>query len=539
MIQVYNTLSRRKERLNTLEPNKVKMYVCGPTTYNYIHLGNARPLVVFDIIRRYLQYKGYEVTYVQNFTDVDDKIIQRSQEEGKSAAEVAGKYIDEYFRDADALGVKRADYHPRVSDHIPDIIRVIETLVEKGYAYRIGGDVYYRVRAFERYGQLSGRSLEEMLAGARVEVDERKENPMDFALWKEAKPGEPAWESPWGLGRPGWHIECSVMAMKYLGETLDIHGGGADLVFPHHENEIAQSEAYSGRPFVRYWLHNGFITVNKEKMSKSLGNFFILREILSQYPAEVVRFYLGSTHYRSPLDFDNTKLEEAGRALARLNNTLRRLNEVVKNEEVEANDGTRDTDEGFVSRLRELKEKFEVAMDDDFNTAQAIGYLFDMAREINAYLDFWEGEGSSKAPAAIKEAYRVFTLLGGNILGFLSEDFEHKGHGISDKVIEILFEMKEEALESGSLERVERILSCLQSAGIEIEDTFSGSTWRANRPVNVSDLIEPLLSWRSEARRNKDFTTADVIRDNLKKIGVVVEDTKEGARWRIEATGKI
>ena len=538
-MQVYNTLTKRKERLDTLEPNKIRMYVCGPTTYNFIHLGNARPLVVFDIIRRYLQYKGYEVTYVQNFTDVDDKIIQRGHEEGIPPTAVAAKYIEEYFKDADLLGVKRADYHPKVSDHIPDIIRVIETLLEKGHAYRIGGDVYYRVRSFERYGQLSGRSLEEMMAGARVEIDERKEDPMDFALWKEAKPGEPAWESPWGPGRPGWHIECSVMSMKYLGETLDIHGGGQDLIFPHHENEIAQSEAYTGKPFVRYWLHNGFITVNKEKMSKSLGNFFILREILAKYPPEVVRFYLGSTHYRSPLDFDDTKLDEAARALSRLNNTLYRLQEALRKHEETGAAG--EVDEGFLARINELKDRFETAMDDDFNTAQALGYLFDMAREINAYIDSWEKGENGKKLAALREAYRIFTLLGADILGFLKKSPGQGDRDVAARVVEALLVMKEEAERAGNTTRAEQISACLASAGLDMGEGEPGAE-QARSPETLPDLaaiMDILLKWRAEARKNKDFATADTIRDTLKKIGVIIEDTKEGARWRIETAAKI
>ncbi|MEN6347847.1 MAG: cysteine--tRNA ligase, partial [Syntrophomonas sp.] len=317
-MRVYNTQSKRKEEISTLSPHKAKIYVCGPTTYNYIHLGNARPLVVFDTVRRYLGFRGYEVNYVQNFTDVDDKIINRAKEEGEDALQLAERYIAEYFVDADALGIMRADIHPRVSRHIPEIIAAVEQLIAKGYAYGVEGDVYFRVRSFKDYGKLSGRTLEDMLAGARVEVDERKEEAADFALWKAAKPGEPSWPSPWGQGRPGWHIECSVMATRYLGETLDIHGGGSDLIFPHHENEIAQAEALTGKPFVKYWMHNGFITVNNEKMSKSLGNFFILRDVLARYPADVVRFYLIATHYRSPLDFDDGKLEEARKALGRL-----------------------------------------------------------------------------------------------------------------------------------------------------------------------------------------------------------------------------
>ncbi|MDH7480064.1 MAG: cysteine--tRNA ligase, partial [Syntrophomonadaceae bacterium] len=305
-LRVSNTLARQKEEFISREPGKVGMYVCGPTTYNYIHLGNARPIVVFDTIRRYLRYRGYQVFYVQNFTDIDDKIINRAREENDDPASLAQRYIEEYFEDADALNVLRADVHPRVSEHLPEIREMISVLLNKGFAYRVDGDVYFDVDRFAGYGKLSGRSREEIMVGARVEVDERKRNPMDFALWKEAKPGEPAWDSPWGPGRPGWHIECSAMSLKYLGAGFDIHGGGSDLIFPHHENEIAQSEAYAGKePFARYWLHNGFITVNQEKMSKSLGNFFLVRDIRQQFPPEVIRFYLLSTHYRSPLDFDD------------------------------------------------------------------------------------------------------------------------------------------------------------------------------------------------------------------------------------------
>ncbi|HHW42757.1 MAG TPA: cysteine--tRNA ligase, partial [Desulfotomaculum sp.] len=310
---IYNTLTKKKELFVPRQAGRVDMYVCGPTTYNFIHLGNARPLVFFDTVRRYFQYRGYRVKYIQNFTDVDDKIINRAREEGVDALALSRKYINEYFKDADALNVRRADVHPQVTGHIPEIIDLIAALMEKGAAYEVDGDVYFAISAFPEYGKLSGRTLEEMQAGARVEVDPRKKHPMDFALWKAARAGEPSWDSPWGKGRPGWHIECSAMALKYLGYSFDIHGGGFDLVFPHHENEIAQAEAATGRPFVRYWMHNGFITVNQEKMSKSLGNFFLVREILNKFPPEVVRFFLLSTHYRSPLDFDDEKMAAAGR----------------------------------------------------------------------------------------------------------------------------------------------------------------------------------------------------------------------------------
>lgn len=512
------------------------MYVCGPTTYNYIHLGNARPLVVFDIIRRYLQYRGYEVTYVQNFTDVDDKIINRALEKGIPASELACKYVEEYFRDADALGVKRAEFYPRVSEHMPDIIQVIQGLIDKGYAYQVEGDVYYRVNAFNGYGKLSGRSLEEMLAGARVEVDERKEHPMDFALWKKAKPGEPYWDSPWGPGRPGWHIECSVMSMKYLGDTLDIHGGGADLIFPHHENEIAQSEAYTGKPFARYWLHNGFITVNREKMSKSLGNFFILRDILDKYPADTVRFYLAATHYRSPLDFDNTKLEEAGRALGRLKNTLRRMDELLP-EQVEP-DVLDEAGQAFLDVLDRLRQEFTAAMDDDFNTARAMGCLFDMAREINSYLDSRAGGLNPPARVAINRARQVFTDLGERIMGILELRTE-TGAGLVDEMLGILVELRGTARQNRDYTTADRIRDFLVASGVNVEDTSRGTRVTYEQVPEVARVIDFLLGWREEARQARDFTTADAIRDKLVAAGVTVKDTREGVRWSIDSAGKL
>ena len=307
-IMVHNTLNNTKMEFKTIEPGKVKMYVCGPTTYNYIHLGNARPIVVFDTIRRYLTYRGYEVTYIQNFTDVDDKIIKRANEENDDPIKLAARYIDEFFKDVNALNVLPASTYPKVSEHMQEIIQFVQDIIDAGYGYEVDGDVYFAVRKYEDYGVLSGRNLDDMQAGARVDVDDRKQDPMDFALWKSAKPGEPAWDSPWGPGRPGWHIECSAMSRKYLGDQFDIHGGGQDLLFPHHENEIAQTGCVTGKPMANYWLHNGFITINSEKMSKSLGNFFLLREILEKFDSETVRFYLLSVQYRSPLDFDDEKL---------------------------------------------------------------------------------------------------------------------------------------------------------------------------------------------------------------------------------------
>lgn len=483
MVELYNTLTRKKETLTTKEPGKVGIYVCGPTTYNYIHLGNARPLVVFDTVRRYLLYKGLEVIYIQNFTDVDDKIINRAKEEGENPLALAERYINEFFTDADALNVLRADHHPKVSEHIPEIIQLIETLIDKGFAYHVNGDVYYNVRAFSGYGKLSGRSLDEMQAGARVEVNETKRDPMDFALWKKAKPGEPSWESPWGGGRPGWHIECSAMSMKYLGDRVDIHGGGYDLIFPHHENEIAQSEAASGQPFARYWMHNGFITINQEKMSKSLGNFFLVREILEKFPAEVVRFYLLSTHYRSPLDFDDEKLQTAQKGLERIKTSYRLLMEGLNSPVVAG--GVTPLDQQFVDTIQQLREKFEQAMDDDFNTALAGAVWFDLAREVNGYLNKLHADKTEAALQGLKQAAELFAAFN-QVLGVFKEDagqlVMHQQHGADDAL--------------------------------------------------VDQLLQLVVEIRQQARQNKDWATADTIRDRLKEMGVTLEDTPQGVRWK-------
>ena len=464
-IRVYNTLTKRKEEFVPREPGKVSMYVCGPTTYNYIHLGNARPIVVFDTIRRYFQYRGYQVTYVQNFTDVDDKIINRSHEEGISAAAVAEKYIAAYFEDTAALNVLKADIHPKVTEHIQDIIDFVQKLIDKGHAYEASGDVYYDVRSFSGYGKLSGRDLDDLKAGARVEVGEVKHNPLDFALWKAAKPGEPAWDSPWGPGRPGWHIECSAMSCKYLGETFDIHGGGADLIFPHHENEVAQSEGASGKPFVNYWLHNGFITVNSEKMSKSLGNFFLLRDILAKFPGEVVRFYLVNTHYRSPIDFDDEKLKVAAKSLERIRNSIAMLQEAL------ARGGGQDeaATATLMQAVTKAKEEFMSAMDDDFNTALAIAAIFDFCHEVNSCL-----QGASLE--ALQAAAEAFT-------GF-------------DSVLGMLIPGK------------------AQDDGL------------------AEELMNLVIKLRQNARAAKDWATADAIRDELKEIGIILEDIPQGVRWK-------
>lgn len=481
-MEIYNTLTRAKETFVPRDNGKVNMYVCGPTTYNYIHLGNARPLVFFDTVRRYFLYKGYQVNYVQNFTDVDDKIINRAREEHMDPLALARKYIEEFFVDSDALNVLRADVHPKVSEHIAEIISLIEKLERQGHAYSVEGDVYFSVRSFPGYGKLSGRSLEDMQAGARVDVDPRKKDPMDFALWKAAKPGEPSWQSPWGAGRPGWHIECSAMAEKYLGNCFDIHGGGFDLIFPHHENEIAQSEACGSGPFARYWMHNGFITINQEKMSKSLGNFFLVREILDKFAPDVVRWYLLSTHYRSPLDFDDEKLTVAGRGLERIKTAVRLLYEAMN---ISATEGQANM-VGFSEKLSTLRLEFEKAMDDDFNTALATSVFFELAKEVNILVKGLEGKASPQVLETLAEAHNLIKDFN-SVLGVLKEDRS------TGKLI-------------------------LGVAGSEDK--------------TVDGLVQLIIKIRQEARSKKDWATADTIRDGLKQLGIVLEDTPQGVRWK-------
>ena len=526
-MKIYNTQSGRKEELATLNPGQVNMYVCGPTTYNYIHLGNARPLVVFDMVRRYLAFRGYRVRYVQNFTDVDDKIINRAREEGEDPLQLAERYIREYYTDADALGINRADIHPRVSDHIPDITTAIEGLIAKGFAYEVDGDVYYRVKAFQEYGKLSGRSLEDMLAGARVEVDERKEAPVDFALWKRAKPGEPSWESPWGPGRPGWHIECSVMSTKYLGDTLDIHGGGADLIFPHHENEIAQAEAYTGKPFVNYWMHNGFITVNSEKMSKSLGNFFILRDILARYPHDVVRFYLIATHYRSPLDFDDGKLEEAKKALGRLKTTKVLGEEFLTGTVIEP--VPLDLVSELLKKATELQDKFLEAMDDDFNSAKALGFLFELSHLINTFISGADpNQGADRA--VLHQAMRIYSNLGG-VLGIFMETAAGDQQ-VVDSLLNLILTMRNQARYDQQYALADSLRDFLNKLGIKVEDKAGGSHFRYEKAPEVSTIMDFLAALRQDFRFNKEYDQADRLRDELREVGIALEDTKEGVRWK-------
>lgn len=476
-LRVYNTLTKQKEEFKPAVPGKVKIYVCGVTPYNHPHIGNARPFVTWDVIKRYLAYKGFEVYHIQNFTDVDDKIINTANAEGVTWDVISKRYIASYFEVMDRLHIKRANLYPKVSEHMQEIIEVVQKLVDKGFAYEVNGDVYYSVERFEDYGKLSGRSLDDMKAGARVDVDERKNHPMDFALWKSAKPGEPAWDSPWGPGRPGWHIECSAMSLKYLGNSFDFHGGGSDLVFPHHENEIAQSEACTGeRPFVRYWLHNGFITVNEEKMSKSLGNFFLVKDILEHYTPEVLRFFIITTHYRSPLDFSDERLSEAERSLERLRNAFESIKELEEMSPAKATDNEDD----ILKQIAQAKQDFLDAMDDDFNTALAIGVMFAVAKQINSYRDeVLRGEKSLHAEvlASLKAAYTEMA----DILGIV----------------------------------------------------FAPANTNADENNElVSQLMELIIGIRQEARKKKDWATADQIRDSLNAVGIVLEDSPQGVRWK-------
>ncbi|MFH0924674.1 MAG: cysteine--tRNA ligase [bacterium] len=485
-LKFYNTLTKKKEEFVPQTPGKVGMYVCGVTVYDYCHLGHARGAVIFDVIYNYLNYKGYEIIYVRNFTDIDDKIINRAKERCCSTDELASTFIDEYYHDMGRLGVKKADIEPKATEHISEIIKIVVSLVEKGMAYAVNGDVFFRINKFLSYGKLSGRKLDEMLAGARVEVDSRKENPLDFVLWKGAKKGEPSWDSPWGLGRPGWHIECSAMSMKYLGESFDIHGGGKDLIFPHHENEIAQSEGFSGKkPFARYWLHNGFVTINKEKMSKSLGNFFTIKEILDKYEPEAVRLFLLSTHYRNPIDFSDQQLKDSTKALHKFYNCLRNADRILGrcqgNEQQLTSNEQRLTSDGLDSYIR----RFAEAMNDDINTPVAIALLFDIVKEINLQVDKIQREECSKT--ALEKTVNALEELG-EVLGLGFKNRRER---------DVLLKKK------------------LKEKGSSPED------------------VERLVADRYKARKNKDWTLADTLRNQLVDIGIQLDDYPDGTVWYI------
>ncbi len=488
-LRVYNTLSAKKEEFQPLVPGKVGMYVCGVTVYDYCHIGHARANIVFDIVYRYLQYSNYDVTYVRNYTDVDDKIIARANERGVSSRELSEEFIQAFDEDMEALGLRRPTYEPKATAHIDEIIVLVKQLIEKGMAYESAGDVYYSVDKFPSYLQLSKRNMEEMQAGARIAPGELKRNPMDFALWKTAKPGEPSWESPWGPGRPGWHIECSAMSSALLGSSFDIHGGGRDLIFPHHENEIAQSEGASGKPFVKYWLHNGFVNVNQEKMSKSLGNFFTIRDILKSYDAEVVRFFILTAHYRSPIDFSDQNLEDARTGLSRFYEALAQLERALANADKQADPG--EVPEALaepLERLAQLEQRFRIAMDDDFNTALAIGHMFDAVRAINRILA--EATELNGQLQSMLSRGRHDLLMLGEVLGLFA----------SDPVAWLEHSAREGLSESG--------LSAAE--------------------------IEELIVERREARANRDFSRADQIRDELAAKGVLLLDGPEGTTWKMK-----
>lgn len=462
-MKIYNTLTRKKEEFVPIEPGKVKMYVCGPTVYNYFHIGNARPFVVFDTLRKYLEYQGYKVKYVQNFTDVDDKIINRAREEGITAPEVSEKYIEEYYKDAAALNVKKATVHPQVSKTIPDIIQFVEDLIEKGYAYEVDGDVYYRTRKFEGYGKLSGKNIEDLIAGARIAVGEKKEDPLDFALWKARKnEDEIAWESPWGMGRPGWHIECSAMAKKYLGETIDIHAGGADLQFPHHENEIAQSEAHNGCTFANYWMHNGYINIDGEKMSKSLGNFKTVRDLLKVYDGEVLRFLILSGHYRGPIDFGEEILTQSKNGLTRMRNAKSNLKHLIA-----AGSGTMtEAEAAELKQMDQYREKFIAAMDDDLNTADAISAVFELITAINtAVKDRASAEFAQKALDLLMELATV--------LGLLQQEVSEEVTEVEPE-IQALIDERQAARKAKNFVRADEIRDILKEKGITLKDTPQG-----------------------------------------------------------------
>lgn len=459
---IYNSKTRKKEELVTIQPGKVGIYACGPTVYDYFHIGNARPFIVFDVLRRYLEHRGYEVKFVQNFTDIDDKMIRRANQEGITVKELGDRFIQEYYQDAAALGIRKATVHPRATEHIGDIIKLVKSLQNKGFAYEVNGDVYFDVKKNAAYGKLSGQNMDDLEAGARIDVDDVKHNPADFALWKAQKPGEPAWNSPWGQGRPGWHIECSAMSMKYLGETFDIHCGGKDLLFPHHENEVAQSECATGKPFANYWMHNGFINIDNEKMSKSAGNFFTVRDILKEYAPEDVRMFMLSAHYRSPVNFSRDMIAQAHASLQRLYTARDRMAFLLDNA---ASKDMTDAEQQLMVKLQESTARFDAAMDDDMNTADAMGALFEIVKEANVTLN-----------------------------------------------------------ENSSREALEKTLSTLQSLcdvlGILVKPYV----------MELPEEVQALADARATARKEKNWAKSDELRDALKALGYMVEDTAKGQK---------
>lgn len=490
-LRVYNTLTGEKEIFVPLQAGKAGMYVCGVTVYDYCHIGHARANIVFDVIYRYLQYSGYDVTYVRNYTDIDDKIINRANQESVDYRTIADRYIEAFDEDMARLGLAKPTVEPKATDHIGGIIAIIETLIKKEHAYESGGDVYFAVETYPEYLKLSGRNLEEMQAGARVEVGEKKRNAMDFALWKNSKPGEPWWESPWGNGRPGWHIECSAMSMEFLGKTFDFHGGGKDLIFPHHENEIAQSEAANGCSFVRYWLHNGFVNINSEKMSKSLGNFFTIREVLKSYDPETLRFFILSAHYRSPIDFSDQNLNEAQLGLERMYSCLAAIDEVlqetVKKEAVTKQNKLSSLGEELSEKTEQFIPRFREAMDDDFNSALSLGVMFELVRGTNRFMAEANAFGVEEKALLRKilglflEAGKVLGILGSNPAEWLGKIQSAKAAGlteISSEEIEALIEERAEARKNRNFSKGDEIRDMLLEKGIQLLDSAQGTTWK-------------------------------------------------------------
>ena len=484
-IWIYNTMSGKKELLQPVHPDRVGIYACGITAYDRCHIGHARSAVVFDVVVKHLRNRGYQVTFVRNFTDIDDKIINRAKEEGISPSELAEREIINYYKDMDELGVARADIEPRATEHIPEIVQLIERLIKKGYAYESGGDVYFAVKRFKEYGKLSKRDIDELMAGARIKPGDKKRDPMDFALWKASKPGEPTWNSPWGPGRPGWHIECSAMSMKYLGDTIDIHGGGLDLSFPHHENELALSEAATGKPFVKIWMHNGFVTIKGEKMSKSLGNFITIHEILSKFHPEVLRLFLLSKHYRSPLDYSTQALLEWRVALDRIYNAMLDAEKVVESPVKKQRPLSQEVQNEF-EEICSLKERFNRAMDDDFNSAMAIGAIFDSIRALNRITQQAQKTPSALFIEPVQKSMEIIRDLS-KILGILMED--------PKRYVEA------------------RNMEALKAAGLDL------------------DQLNQLIQKRNMARREKNWQLADEIRDSLREKGIILMDTPKGTEW--------
>lgn len=465
-MKLYNSLTNKKEEFVPITPKEVKMYSCGPTVYNFFHIGNARPFIIFDTLRRYFEYTGYDVKFVQNFTDIDDKMIKNANAEGITVKELAERYIEEYFVDAKGLGIKEATFHPRATENIPAIIEIVKTLEEKGYAYAVDGNVYFRTKKFKEYGKLSHQPLEDLESGARIEINKDKEDPMDFVLWKNKKEGEPYWESPWGEGRPGWHIECSAMVNKFLGDTIDIHSGGKDLIFPHHENEIAQSECATGKPFANYWLHNGFINIDNKKMSKSEGNFFTVRDIVKEFSYKTIRFFMLSAHYRSPINFSKDLMIQADTGLTRIYNTIENMNFLTENgKDIPMSQEEKE----ILNSLLSYKDKFKEAMDDDLNTADAISHIFTLVREVNSKI----------------EKEKVYS---------------------------------------------KELTSSISSLINELMDVLGLSY--SEEKDNLSETVEKLIEERQNARKEKNFARADEIRDELLNMGIILEDTRQGVKWR-------